>query len=344
MAHIQLYYPKRLAFGPADFEDPGLGGTESSIVLLAKAFAKRGHHVEVFCACWKPGIYDGVSWRGAWEIYDAILPDVLIHVRTKNSVIDKQAGTHIFWMLDDRVDGAIHFNELFSKSQVVLASDVMIERLNKADFTGNITKIHLPIEIERYINNILPSTSKICLHTSMPNRGLVELLKIWPQIYKQVSDARLFVTSGWELWGYTEEEATDRMKQTLGSEYCSDGIIFTGVLSRQKLINLIKCSRLGIFPSYFPEMYCLSAAELCVAGKPLIASDFYALSERVIDGVTGYCISGDIRDEMTHMAFIERTVELLRNDVLVDTMGLAAKERYNKSACDYVASQWEMLF
>lgn len=344
MAYIQFYYPKRLAFSPVDFEYPGLGGTEASIVLLSKALAAHGHKVEVFCACWKPGVYDGVLWRGAWEIQETPIPDVMVYVRTKSAVINRRASINIFWMLDDRADGAIFFSEKYPNSQVVLASNTMISRLKSAGFRGNITKIHLPIEIDRYIGERLPSDSKICLHTSMPNRGLVELLKFWPQVRNEVPDAQLIATSGWELWGYTKEEAADRLRQTLGTDIEKEGVILTGVLPRQDLIELIKSARIGVFPSYFPEMYCLAAAEMGVAGRPIIASNLDALSERVVDNVTGYSIIGDIRSKSVQRKFVEKITRLLKEDELVNRMGLAAQKQCSIVSCDSVATQWERLF
>lgn len=191
MAHIQFYYPKRLAFSPADFENPGLGGGESSIVLLSKSLANHGHYVEVFCACWNPGIYDGVVWRGAWEIYDSDIPDIMIHVRTKSSIIDRRAKQNIFWMLDDRADGAIYFSKKYPNQQVIVASDAMVRKLKNAGFVGKYTLINFPIETNRFENAPLPSASRLCLHTSMPNRGLLQLINLWPHVKKMVPDAQL---------------------------------------------------------------------------------------------------------------------------------------------------------
>src|SRR5262249_23640703 len=40
-----------------------LGGSESSIIRLARAFAQRGHDVTVFNNCDGPIEHDGVKWR-----------------------------------------------------------------------------------------------------------------------------------------------------------------------------------------------------------------------------------------------------------------------------------------
>src|SRR5262249_50096755 len=79
--HWQFHYPKRNSFYPPDYEDPGLGGAEASLVLLTRALAARGHRVEVFNCCYRPGAYAGVRWRMCWELSDAPTPDVAVAVR-----------------------------------------------------------------------------------------------------------------------------------------------------------------------------------------------------------------------------------------------------------------------
>lgn len=344
MSHFQFYYPKRLSFCPDDYEVPGLGGGEASLVLLTAELAKRGHKVEVFNAVWHPKNYNGVEWRGAWEIYQTPSPDVFVAVRFKSAIINRNARHNFFWMLDDRAIGAVTFSETFSNGIVVLASDAMIRKLECANFKGKRVKIPLPVEVSKYGDNIHPpSSSCICLHTSMPNRGLVELLKFWPKVRKHMPNAELYVTSGWELWGYTEEEAQDRFAQTVGSGFENDGVKFTGVLSKSELIALQQKSRLGLFPSYFPEMFCLAAVEMAVAGRPIIVSKLEALSERVVDKITGYEIDGDIRSPITQDLFVKKTIKMLTNDTLVDNMGLNAKHVRADVSPESVAAQWESL-
>ncbi len=79
--HWQFHYPKRSSFYPPDYEDPGLGGCEGSLVLLTRALAARGHDVEVFNCCFRPGSYDGVAWRMSWELATATTPTVAVAVR-----------------------------------------------------------------------------------------------------------------------------------------------------------------------------------------------------------------------------------------------------------------------
>ena len=210
MAFIQFYYGKRITFGPADENIPGLGGSEGSLLVLSRELARRGHRVEVYNACWAPGEYDGVLWKGAWDIDSAETPDVRVSVRTADSVLENDAPVQIFWMLDDRPDGAIRFRELYPNSPIILASDTMSDILDGRGIHNNINKIFLPVN-ERYLRERrLPSEGTYCLYSSMPNRGLKALLHMWFEVKRAVPEARLLVTSGWELWGYTKEEARDK--------------------------------------------------------------------------------------------------------------------------------------
>jgi len=58
----QFHHSKRNTFYPPDYESPGLGGSEASLIVLTRTLASRGHSVEVFNCCYKPGVYDGVRW------------------------------------------------------------------------------------------------------------------------------------------------------------------------------------------------------------------------------------------------------------------------------------------
>ena len=43
----------------------------AGVPFLSRELARRGHRVEVYNACWAPGEYDGVLWKGAWDIDSA---------------------------------------------------------------------------------------------------------------------------------------------------------------------------------------------------------------------------------------------------------------------------------
>jgi glycosyltransferase involved in cell wall biosynthesis len=345
MAFIQFYYGKRITFGPADENIPGLGGSEGSLLVLSRELARRGHRVEVYNACWAPGEYDGVLWKGAWDIDSAETPDVRVSVRTADSVLENDAPVQIFWMLDDRPDGAIRFRELYPNSPIILASDTMSDILDGRGIHNNINKIFLPVN-ERYLRERrLPSEGTYCLYSSMPNRGLKALLHMWFEVKRAVPEARLLVTSGWELWGYTKEEARDKWLSVMGIVDVPPGVELCGVVSKEHLSRLQAGCRFSVIPSDFPEMFCLAAAEIERYGKPLIVSNYKALSERVVNNETGYLIDGNIyNDEATKRGFIDAMIELFRDGGKADRFGAEALKYGARYSPPVVCEQWEGLF
>ncbi|MFI6579473.1 glycosyltransferase family 4 protein [Nocardiopsis sp. NPDC050513] len=344
MAHWQFVYRKRNAFGPHDYETPGLGGSETALVLLTRELAHRGHQVEVFNAPWSPGVHDGVHWRGVWELDSAATPDVAVAVRFDESLWKTQARQHIFWMLDDRPHGPQAFAKAHPTAPVVLASDTMRGRLAAAGADVPTVKIPLPIETERYRQEL--PRERACLFSSMPNRGLDTLVGFWPRIRSEVPDAQLWVTSGWQLWGFTNSESDDRWRQVLGTDAVPEGVHLLsryGSLSKSELIDLQRRAWLGLYPSRFPEMFCYSAAESAAAGTPMITSDLDALSERVDHGRTGLLIPGDITDPAVQDRFVAATVDLLTDRARRDRLAEAARADAASCSLEAVADRWEAL-
>lgn len=340
MAHWQFHYPKRYSFAPSDYEDPGLGGSETAIVLLTRQLACRGHRVEVFNACWNPGDYDGVTWRGAWDL-PAGTPDVAVAVRFDEALWDTPATQHLFWMLDDRTRGPAAFTARHPEAPVVVASEAMRDRLAADGITARTVKIGLPIETNRYRPD--QRRQRACLYSSMPNRGLDVLLDFWPRIRAQVPDAELWITSGWQLWGLANSEADDRWRQLRGDRTLPDGACRLGPLPRPKLIDRQHQAWLGLYPSRFPEMFCYAAAESAAAGTPMITSARDALVERVHHNRTGILIPGDITAQHVQDQFVDAATTLLTNPALRDRLAGAAHAEAQEFNLNTIAERWEQL-
>jgi glycosyltransferase involved in cell wall biosynthesis len=340
----QFLYPKRIAFAPPDYEDPGLGGSEASLVLLSRELARQGEDVDVFACCYSPGVYDGVTWRLVPELDDSPRrPDVAVAVRFADAVrsTPNLAGCNMFWMLDGHTQGAekILGSRGPERARVVTASAAQERRLQAVGISDHFTRIPLPVETARYQGRE-SGDALACLHSSMPPRGLERLLGMWPAIRAAVPQAELWITSGWDLWGYSAEETADRWHDAIGDGPLPDGAQLFGSVTRQRLIELQSLASLGLFPSRYPEMFCLAAAECQAAGTPVIASDLEALSERVVDGRTGVLVPGRIKDPAVQRVFVEETVRLLEDGPLRERLGRAAAQESLNLAVDSVASRW----
>ena len=340
--HWQFHYPKRLSFYPPDFEDPGLGGSEAALVLLTRALASRGHTVEVFNCCWKPGVYDGVSWRPTCELPTSCAPDVAVAVRFEEAIWSSHARRNMFWMLDDRPAGANAFFTRYGEAgTIVVSSSAQHLRLRDLDPRAHVTRSPLPVEVSRF--NPHHEREKACLFCSMPNRGLDVALRIWPEIKRRIPGASLWVTGGWELWGYCRAEAEDRWQEILEKSPISDGVTIFRALPRPRLIELQQKATLALYPCRFPEMFCLSAAECSAAGTPMVTSAMEALTERVKDGETGILVPGPIDSPAVQEQFVAHAVTLLTDPSTWQKYSSRSREIALHYEAEGVAQNWEAL-
>lgn len=351
MTRWHFYYPKRFAFSPADYEMPGLGGGESCLVTLTRALAKLGHEIHVFNACLRPGRYDGVYWHLLHEWSVAPAPDVYVAVRCEEAI----QPTHgrlatLFWMLDNRTSGSRRFASTYRPraARIVVASRAMARVLGDAGVPSNwLSYIPLPVDYDLY--NPVPHEKRdlVCLFSSMPNRGLDIVARLWPSVQDRHPSALLRVTGGYQQWGYTAEEAKDREEpyHRLLHKLTSGGynVEVLGVIPKDALRCIQASAALMIYPCRFPEMFCLSAAESAAAGTPCILSDYEALAERVREGTTGYLVAGDPEVPATEAKFTELICRLLSCCSLRAKMGVRARQEAEELSSEHVARMWEAL-
>ena len=75
-----------------------MGGTESSIVQLAEALARRGHDVSVFNGVKNPGEEFGVSWRPIAEAPQRASGEIGIAVGSPRAFRDLSFATNVLWL------------------------------------------------------------------------------------------------------------------------------------------------------------------------------------------------------------------------------------------------------
>lgn len=334
-----FHYAKRFSFSPADYQRPGLGGSESSLVLLTRQLVASGHEVEVFNCCWKPGVYDGVRWRLCSELPHAYDPDVSVAVRFEESIWPTQARRKLFWMLDDQPEGAFRFWSVYPNGTVIVCSKVQMNLLG--DRVHKVISLPLPVDLSQFV--IDQERSKACLFCSMPNRGLDVALKIWPRISQRVQASELWVTSGWDLWGYTKTEVEERWQAILAGICLAESVKLFRAVSRAKLVELQQRASVVLYPCRFREMFCLSVAEASAAGTPVVTSSIGALNERVQHLKTGALVLGNINLPSIQHEFVIETERLLHDESHWKECSRRSRIMAEQYSMVKIAQQWETL-
>ena len=142
--------------------------------------------------------------------------------------------------------------------------------------------------------------------------GLESLLKMWPEIRKQVPDATLDVYYGWESWVAMqgEDEFYERMEK-LFSLLKDHGVTIHGRVSHTELAKAMERTQVWAYPTEFTEIHCITALKAQEAGCYPVVTNVGALKETV------QC--GDMiktrkiyTDEYQQQKFIKCVVEALK--------------------------------
>src|SRR5215470_7854681 len=87
-----------MPFSGETLRSRSMGGTESSVVQLAEALAKRGHDVCVFNAIPSPRSEFGVQWRPFAEAVSHARGQIGIAVANPNQFNGLTFRSYIFWL------------------------------------------------------------------------------------------------------------------------------------------------------------------------------------------------------------------------------------------------------
>jgi glycosyltransferase involved in cell wall biosynthesis len=273
-----------------------LGGTESSVIQLARELARRQHEVTVYTNCDGPIEHEGVRWKPLSETPPASC-DLFIAVHQPELLgLVKRAKRRAIWVVWP-VNQLKHYKKiwrswwyrpvpvLISLYQARMYSPFLPRRdphIVIAHGLPDDVRGHLPLQ------NVPPPRA---IFTSRPTLRLRELVEIWAaRVLPRVPDAVLHVygvhdlqpdQDAWQTWEGSHLPAglPPQVKRSV-QVHPSAG--------RKALIQAIRSSRVLLYLGHEAEAFCLAVAEAQALGVPAVVGPVAAVPERVIDGVTGF--------------------------------------------------------
>jgi predicted O-methyltransferase YrrM len=132
------------------------------------------------------------------------------------------------------------------------------------------------------------------IYSSFPNRGLLTILNMWPEIIQRYPDATLNIfcdlDNNWVNTFYPQE--VEQIKMLLGTIFKnSKSIKNHGWVDKKTLAKYWKKSDIWFYPCKFKETFCLTALEAAITKTYVISNDLAALQDTV--GDRGDVILGD---------------------------------------------------
>lgn len=309
----------------------GVGGAELAMLTMCEAWHKQGHSVTLY----NNPRNDAGSPFPQLPIA-AFSPDkdrdILIIFRSPNVRAVGAKGMKVWWSCDQQTVGDFaQFRQLVDKVVVISPRHAEFFKL-----TYGITDaicIDLPVRSMDYDGLQVDKVKNRILFSSVPARGLNEMLDIFPRIRNEVPDATLVVTSDYRLWGC---ELGRGNEQFMARALTIANANIYGALIRQELVMEQLKSELHVYPSNYDELFCIAVAESQYAGVATVTSDTGALPTTNM----GIVIPGDTKSRSVQNKYVETVVELLTTNKkyeLANKTSILAQQRFHINT---ISDQW----
>jgi predicted O-methyltransferase YrrM len=278
----------------------GVGGSETYIIEMARYIQQDGFfNVFVFCKTpdQKDEIFEGVVYKHLDNYYEFI-NTTYVHTSIISRFSEylpltyKGYSENVYMVLHD-----------LTPSGIVIPVDPKLKRIfcltewHVDYFTGIFPQLknktvpfYYGVDEQRFTDISVKQPYKF-IYSSFPNRGLLELLIMWPRIIEMIPNATLHIYSDVNhKWSNdVEPEKMAKIKQLLSINMM--GIYYHGWVSKTELSNAWKTSSVWLYPCTFMETFCLTALEAAKSKTLVITNHLAALQNTV--GDRGVIIPGD---------------------------------------------------
>jgi glycosyltransferase involved in cell wall biosynthesis len=263
---IAIYHHGIEFDGSTPFTQP-LGGSESSVVYMARELARHGHEVTVYANIPKknarPVSEDDLSltylhYHRFCDDYVSSPWDVLISFRSFDPfLLGCVAPRMIFWCGDSYDQPVLeHFAQPMLQENIDLI--FCVSEWHRRTFIEHFKLPPQKVVATRngfYRELISTSANREwtrCAYSSTPFRGLDVLLRMFPGIRAQLPDLTLDVFSSMKVYGWTNEAD----QQEFGPTYAAasqPGVTWHGGVPQPVLMKHLSATGLLLYPNTFDE-------------------------------------------------------------------------------------------
>lgn len=281
----------------SDILTKGLGGSETYIVELARYIQAEGtFDVTVFCRTSKLDMFEGVKYRPIDEFHSTVATTkihtcIISRYSEYLPVAITGHAENIYLVLHD-LGPTGQIIPMHPKLKKIFCLTDWHVRYFLKDFpqcADRTESFYYGIDNNRFMKKAKKPNSFI--YSSFPNRGLLELLKMWPKIKEQFPDATLDVFA--DINGKWVNEVApvemDAIRVLLRRGL--PGVNMRGWVSKQELADAWATADIWFYPTNFKETFCLTALEAAASGTLAVTTYLAALEETVAD--RGVLIPGD---------------------------------------------------
>ena len=280
----------------------GVGGSETYIIEMARYIKQlTDFEVVVFCNCEQDEVFEGVKYVHLSRFFNIVSTTYITHcfISRYSEYIPVAIEGHV-----EQIHVVLHDLGLTGDiipinpkiKNIFCLSEWHVEHFLQTfpQFRDRTHPFHYGIDFANFIIKDEKKIKRSFIYSSFPNRGLLTILNMWPEIIKRYPDATLNIfcdlDNGWVNTFYPEEVA--KIKMLLGTIFANTKSIKNhGWVDKKTLAKYWKTADIWFYPCKFKETFCLTALEAAATKTYVISNELAALQNTV--GDRGDVISGD---------------------------------------------------
>ena len=309
------------------WQEKGIGGSEYCVIKLSEQLAKHGHEVYVIGdveGAWinrvtyinLNSVLNRGNERGSNSLAFTDVDWVIgVNYIAFTKIMDDNSfkfSKAMFWAHNEYWHNWYKGEELEDKGKEILederlkaiicVSEWQVEHINlkRAEALG-----YMPSQLPTYIQVIsnaidpndweninVPKVRNSFIYSSATDRGLDWLLNgLWERIYYAMPESTLTICTPpySEKWGYEPPKLP--------------GVTWLGALPPRKLYEQISKSEYWLYPSQYPETYCITALEMMLGGVKICSTNTGNLNTLLKNRgviVDSNQMIGDIQNDMVN--------------------------------------------
>jgi predicted O-methyltransferase YrrM len=337
----------------------GVGGSETYIIEMARYIQKSGaFDVYVFCNCQQEENFEDVIYKPLAEYYTFIKENyihtcIISRYSEYLPVTFKGLTENVYMVVHDLTPTGIVIPMDKKLKKIFCLTEWHVDYLSQ--FYPTLKDIMAPfyygIDFNKFKNdNIVLKQQYKFIYSSFPNRGLLQLLQMWPKIYQFQPQASLHIYC--DIDGKWVNDVQPQMMQQireLFKEYRIEennmNIHYHGWVNKRVLADAWLSADIWLYPCTFMETFCLTALEAATTRTLAITNNLAALQNSV--GHRGVVIKGDpIEAEWQEKAlekikkYLDPANEHLKNELIERNYewasGLSWESRAKQLLNDYI--------
>jgi glycosyltransferase involved in cell wall biosynthesis len=303
-----------------------LGGSETWIIETAR-YLQESFNVVVFCNTLKPEMYNGVGYN----------PINTFHSFISSTPVEYCVISRFTEYIPVALKGlaksvSVIFHDIVVPETIIPVHPKIKWLLGLTEWHKTQIKELFPSFNVGYINYGInfPETKMVkvknsFIYSSFPNRGLIVLLQMWPEIKRVLPDATLNVYC--DLQQEWVNKIAPEMMQTVKSMINQPGVTNHGWVSKQVLTDAWSSADYWLYPCIFEETFCLTALEAAASRTFVITNGLAALSETSRHGIT---VEGNPFTDEWKIRCLEKLKNIVKNENLKNTI-LNKNEKWAKT-------------